>query len=152
MESSFLQHRVVNRVLRLSVSRGQLDSGDQKIKKSAGVAGHAQQKVGRQNVRSLCPTTAIVVDHFSTASVVVNLSLAPQKIPKWEPKASSRGDPEHQRSGSPLPAQDLQLRTIYIRIECQPLLREAAPHSDPPQIPGHQSAPFHGLRGHFAVY
>jgi hypothetical protein len=44
------------------------------------------------------------------------------------------------------PLQGSNIRPIYTCIECQSLLREAAPHSDPPQIPGYQCAPFHAAR------
>jgi len=44
------------------------------------------------------------------------------------------------------PLKTTNVGPIYTSIEGQPLLREAASHSDSPQVPSHQRAPFHALR------
>jgi hypothetical protein len=44
------------------------------------------------------------------------------------------------------PLKTTNVGSIYTGIKGQPLLREAASHSDSPQIPSHQRAPFHASR------
>jgi hypothetical protein len=44
------------------------------------------------------------------------------------------------------PLKTTNVGPIYTSIKGQPLLREAASHSDSPQVPSHQRAPFHALR------
>jgi hypothetical protein len=44
------------------------------------------------------------------------------------------------------PLETTNVGSIYTGIKGQPLLREAASHPDPPQVPSHQRAPFHALR------